>query len=145
MSLNWSVKDIANYETVCWEIADYNDPMRGIEKGEEIMSSLCNQLIWATIIIGIPSITEDNAAEFYARITMFEKLFGTFLNQKVDGEWVPRPITPEDVQRHIGLKTNATRKTRAQFVKYQGERLVNFEHDYRKAVAKQEAAEAVAV
>lgn len=84
-------------------------------------------LIWATMFVGINDITEASAGEFYARIHALEKMGGAILNASVDGGgFEPRPITRDDVKRWTGLKTNASLKTRAQFMKTLGTYLDDF-------------------
>jgi hypothetical protein len=60
-------------------------------------------IIMLTMGTGIGNLTEANAAEFFARASVSEKLHGPFLRQ-ADGK--PQPLTPADVAAHIGLTTN---------------------------------------
>lgn len=75
---------------------------------------LTDALIWATMFVGMPRITEDNAAEFYARLHLIECLNGNLSHRA--GE--PYFITLEDIKRRVGLVTNATPWTRPQFIKH---------------------------
>lgn len=59
-------------------------------------------LVWATMAIGIGVITEENAQEFYSRLSLLEKVTGA--SRFKDGE--PLYFTPDDVKRFIGLTTN---------------------------------------
>lgn len=70
-------------------------------------------LIWATMPVGIQEITEKNYREFYARLHIIGKLDDTSYQH----------ITREEVQRWIGLSTNASLMTRAQFLKTIGNRM----------------------
>lgn len=78
--------------------------------------------MWLTLSTGINEITVDNADEFFARVNMLERVNGPQLirAQGADGM---RPkgseafITPEEVYAHIGLYSNASPKTRQQFLK----------------------------
>jgi hypothetical protein len=129
MSLNWSIRDIADYENACFETADRDNPGRGVKKGEQLMRPVTNTLIWATIPVGIGRITEANYQTFALRLRLYEQLFGAFLRRRVDvngqevedpfddrpGRWVDRRITAAEVKAHIGLSTNASRLTTAQF------------------------------
>lgn len=74
-------------------------------------------LVWATMAIGMNEITEANARDFYARLSMWEKVVGAYRN--MDGK--PLFFTPEDVLRGVGLHTNASRMTKAQFYKHMWE------------------------
>jgi hypothetical protein len=72
-----------------------------------------NSLIWATMAVGMNTITEANAREFFARASFVEKVNGAYRVSQ-DG---PLYFTPEDVLRFIGLRTNATPMTITQFRK----------------------------
>lgn len=76
-------------------------------------SLLTDMVIWATMAVGIRELTKANAQEFYDRVHLQEKKYGTYLNQ--DGK--PRPITLEDVKNRIGLYTNAGTFGRREFEK----------------------------
>jgi hypothetical protein len=67
--------------------------------------------------IGMGSITEDNQSDFYCRVVMYEKLFGTMLSYWKDSKKVSVPITPEDIHNHVGLTTNVSKDTDASFRK----------------------------
>lgn len=116
MALTWSVKDVKDHEEVTTIIATQDWPMDGTKKGDRLWNPVTTALIWHSLNTGIGRITEANAAEVYARIAFVEKLYGPSL---VNGEGEPKPITVEDVQRHIGLSTNASYKdeSRASFLK----------------------------
>jgi hypothetical protein len=70
-------------------------------------------LVFATMHVGMGEITEKNAAEFYARMTIVHKLHDIGINTP-DG---PKLLDPEYVQKHIGLTTNVRTETRAQWTK----------------------------
>jgi hypothetical protein len=80
-------------------------------------------LVWLTMAVGINHITVENAREFYARASYYEKINGPYryhidpdTNQKVDDYF-----TPEDILRAVGLKTNASVMTKAKFYKHMWE------------------------
>jgi hypothetical protein len=90
-----------------------------------IMASATHALIFLTMSVGMGAITEKNWTEFYARVRAEEKLHGARRSQKlVEGKWVDCPITAQDVKDHIGLSTNASRMTEAQWRKSLLERFV---------------------
>lgn len=95
MSLNYDLRDVA----------------------EGVLDSMPNgvteALIWATIPVGISRITDDNAPEFFDRCEMLADVYGAPL--VADGK--DRRLTFEEVKAHVGLKTNASPKTPAQFGK----------------------------
>jgi len=115
MPLTWDTGEILNYEEVCWPVAEEDIPAHGIEAGKQYLSPVTNALIWHSLNTGIGKITEDSAAEVYARIALVEKLYGASLWNS-DG---PRPITRDDVLKHVGLVTNATfqQESRTSFLK----------------------------
>jgi hypothetical protein len=104
MSLDWNLTKISNNTEVCWEKN---------EDGTDKLNPVTESLIWLTMGIGMGSITEDNQSDFYCRVVMYEKLFGTMLSYWKDSKKVSVPITPEDIQNHIGLSTNVSKETDA--------------------------------
>ena len=79
------------------------------------ITSVLNSLIWITMSIGMNSITEKNWEDFYTRM----KLLGVdrnLLRRDEDGNYTI-PISAQDVRDHIGLHTNASSKTKTQFLK----------------------------
>ena len=140
MSLNWSIGEIEDYRSVCYErmtadevlamgttieklVADHSSPWYTPGESEqekvancdtvERMSVLTNCLIWATMIVGLGGITKENYGEFWARIHFVEKLSGPFLHRKTeDGQgWEPSSITLEEIQAHIGLGCNVSNES----------------------------------
>lgn len=116
MSLDWNVAKVANNETVCFRIAEENDPGRGINKGDKLLQVRTEGLIWATMPVGLGRITAANYREFYARLNMHEKLNGGM-------RYGPAPdharicFTLADVRDHIGLTTNVSDETGAKWIK----------------------------
>jgi hypothetical protein len=108
MSLDWNLTKINNNIEVCWEKN---------EDGTDKLNPVTESLIWLTMGIGMGSITEDNQSDFYCRVAMYEKLFGTMLSYWKDSKKVSVPITPEDINNHIGLTTNVSKDTDAAFRK----------------------------
>lgn len=102
MPLNWNIEKCKDYK----------------ELTEADEWPVTESLVFATMPVGIHTITEKNYEEFWARLNLNEKLSGTYLNRA--GK--PSPITLEQVKRRIGLTTNASTLTRQQFVKAAMER-----------------------
>jgi len=102
MSLDWDITEVEDYQNVCW-----------IPDGEEFrLNPITDALIWLSITTSIGTITEENWKDVYRRIWLDEKLHGARLREGSD----PRPITPEDVFKHIGLRTNVySKETERQF------------------------------
>jgi len=76
-----------------------------------VMTDTCECMIWATMVVGIDEITTVTIKEFAFRLETDRRLVGTFKN--VDN----MPFTVDSLRPFLGLKTNATRKTRAKWAK----------------------------
>lgn len=125
MPLSFDFKNINNYETICYT-----------DDGE--IAAVTNALIYGTIFTGIGEITEQNAAEFYARLHTFELLVGAIVSGSHALGGVDTTITPDTIKAHIGLKTNAsfTDSTRAKWLKNMvGNQLDTFAGQYRQNTA----------
>jgi len=96
MSLNYDLRGVK---------ADYKD---------DSVWPITNALIWGTMWIGLNNITEKNWEQFYIRCHAIETINGAWL---LDNNLKGRPITAEDVKSHVGLHTNASTRTKAQFQK----------------------------
>lgn len=119
MPLNWYVGNIKNSEDVCWITATRNDVNYGRKRGEEYLHPITDALIWATMTIGLNEITEENIDEWEKRLALanqidwISKPFVWNGNEPdADGKnahcFEARPLTRADVERHIGLSTNAS-------------------------------------
>ena len=98
MSLSWDITKVEDYKSKCW-----------IEvEGEEHkqLNPVTDALIWACMAVDMQQITAKNAEEFYTRYLMFNRAC------VVEGG-----LTLEDVKAHIGMWTNVTTRTKAQFHK----------------------------
>jgi len=71
--------------------------------------------VFATMAAGINHITEANCLDFYKRVSMWERVNGAYRHR--DYGKTDHFFSPEDVVRLIGLRTNASPKTQAQFNK----------------------------
>lgn len=81
MPLNWNIDKCRDWEE--------------LNCGEEWPAT--NTAIWMSLISGYAGITEDNWADWYARVA----LWGRVVDNRDDD-----PLTPEQVHRRIGLSTN---------------------------------------
>ena len=95
-----------------WDITNCTDIELLKSKGEWHKTEY---MIFATMAIDMSEITEQNAVEFYARLKLVSAVY--------DGTWYTEGIgwedpTLEDVQKRIGLTTNAySRNTFKQWFK----------------------------
>jgi len=109
MPLNYDYRKV---KTTTWE-PDGTFDKDGEPMGK--MPDVLNSLIWITMSIGMNSITEKTWKDFYTRM----KLLGVdrnLLRRDEDGNYTI-PISAQDVRDHIGLHTNASSKTKTQFLK----------------------------
>jgi len=114
MPLNWSVKNVKDSESL------FVHDVRFEGEGD-YLNSKTESLIWFTMVAGLPStITEESAADWFARISFYEKVHGTYCVKLDEDRTITRdPFTPEDIVRNIGLSTNGNgrKETWGQFVK----------------------------
>lgn len=121
MSLNWNISNIADYESKCYLTKD---------NGKEILHPTTDAIIWLTLIIGVGKITKDNATAFYSRVRAYELMRGAMLYDKMSR---PNYLEYEDIIDHIGLVTNCSNMTDAQFRKHL---MFLHEQDVRDTVAR---------
>lgn len=107
MSLDWSVCDMKNYDVLTTFVES---------TGNRKWHPVTETLIWATMSVGINHITEDNWQDFYERLYLYERVTGAKLMRGARGD-EKNFITPAEVYMHIGLSTNASSKTKTQFMK----------------------------
>lgn len=124
MSLNYDLQKIDNFRDLCYERKPLDELTGGgdwwEEDGEGVRQNpVTKSLIFATMEVGLGSITKQNAVEFYARLSLVEKVRGAYVRRIPEdgGRPVEEPITLEQVQAHIGLSTNVARETPARWAK----------------------------
>jgi hypothetical protein len=103
MALHWNVTNCKNHKALT----------------NEDEWPITNALIWASMTTGIKDITEENIPEIYARIRAWEDIVGALLHSKntETGQIEERNIEVEDLVKRIGLHTNASSLTRAEWRK----------------------------
>jgi hypothetical protein len=107
------------------------------------MNPITDVLIWITIAVDLGNITEKNVNEFYWRLR-FREMFLNYKTLNVTNKKgkVIRNFNPSlsDIRQHIGLQTNVSNKTRAQFLAnmrfIMKEQLNEKLRDERKALTK---------
>ena len=103
MALHWNIERCENWN----ELIDDNN------------WGVTNALIWTTMIVGMSSITADNANEFFARVDTVQQATGELCHvANKEGEWNPYLIIHADIVRRIGLGTNSSSMTKTQFFKH---------------------------
>ena len=101
MSLDFSLKQIKDYEEVC------------LTKDRKVRPHT-DTMIWMCLFVGIPDIAEKNLFQFFSRCRIYERMFGVLRREDGGKE---HPVTIEEIQMHIGLKTNASNFSDAEFQK----------------------------
>ena len=79
------------------------------ELNTEANYPMTERIYFVTLVTDLGEITESNFGEFYARVKVYEAITGDNL------------ITLADVKRRIGLQTNVSNRTSAQFLKRMSE------------------------
>ena len=104
MPLTWDITEVVDF-------VDINDGFESIKT---------QGLVFATMAIGMNQITDANAGEFYTRIKMLEGANGYLVYgpENEDGSSRSYFFTPADIQRRIGLITNANTYTKTKFVNH---------------------------
>lgn len=100
MSLDWSVANVQDWETTCYEIT---------EDGSERLRTTTYDLIWGMLAIDMTGITKDNYHEVWLRLGTLE------LAQR--GRLDEHSFSLADVKAHVGLDTNVSKKPGASFYK----------------------------
>ena len=69
--------------------------------------------------VGMGEITKQNAPEFFRRVAIIQKIYGPALTYRdpLDGSKNEIFITFEDIENHIGLKTNVSTLSKTEFNK----------------------------
>jgi hypothetical protein len=109
MALYWDVTKVADHATITThpeDLAPNSETTR--------WSPITESIVWMTVAVGINKITSENAELFFTRTIQVEHITGASLLSK-DG---PMFLTLGDIREHIGLTTNASTKTAAQFNAY---------------------------
>lgn len=108
MSLNFNYANVADKDVVCTDPSD-----------EDQYHPVFDALVWMSLICGYNKITEDNCEKVvYSRVAQYQAIVGAYLGYAgEDGKRVPLYITRDDVKRYIGLTTNVTALTDAQWSK----------------------------
>lgn len=82
---------------------------------------VADALVWLSMICGFNRIDDKNHAKVALRIAAYQVVTGAYLGRIVMGKRSPIYITPQDVKRFIGMTTNASTMTDAQWMKRLGQ------------------------
>lgn len=73
-------------------------------------------LLFTFLVIGVNRITEDTIDEVEERLIRYQRIFGPLITRTgKDGKRVPCPVTPEDLRKWIGMKTNISPMSNSAF------------------------------
>ena len=133
MSLDWNIGRIPDYRTVCYDRrtfdtpeeatafiraeASYMGPNWAVDRDDTSgrtatrLSVTTNTLIWASLLVGLPEVSEANAERWFKRLATIEAHNGAYRTR--DGEDVF--FTLDEVKAHVGLTTNVSRETDVKF------------------------------
>lgn len=128
MALHWNLK--ACDQSACWN----KD-----KDGDDLMTPLAHGLIWATMVVGLNEITEKNLQEWCWRLNLEISVHGErAMLRKVNGE----RYNESDLRPFVGLNTNASSRTRKQYLAIS---IKHLEQDHtRDETARQEKSRAEA-
>ena len=110
MALNWDLGDIENFKSVC-------------RNEDESLREETELLIFYTMNLGMGLITQNNVDKFILRLRMYEVMYGMAKWWNVNGQRV-NVISDTLIRKHIGLRTNASSISDAQFNKNMLKQLV---------------------
>lgn len=117
MSLNWSTEKVQYFKQNPDEL--WVKYRKGTPEEYEDVNAETKALIFGSMSLGLGSITEKNASEWYARWKMYEKYDGFSLYSmfKEDGTYEDIYLTPEVILKHIGLGMNVSDETTTNWCK----------------------------
>lgn len=101
MSLNFDFSKVPLYEAVT---TDPTDPTK--------WHPVADALVWLSLQCGFNEITPKNVNKVIDRIMAYQVVLGAYLHPDDGGEIY---IMPVDIRRFVGMRTNATRLTDAQW------------------------------
>ena len=105
MPLHWDIGNIKDYKTVC-----FNG-----EGDDAELKTVTSTLINLTMNLGINDWTDKNIDEVLLRLRMYESIYGKLVYNGTTGD---NSLTNEVIRQHVGLYTNASSFSFAEFKKY---------------------------
>ena len=105
MALNWDLNKVQDWKQLFHEKDEFeNSKMKFVHE----------RILMHTMAVGMRTITEKNWEQFYARVQMWEKIWGAGY---YSDDMRPIYTKEEDVKRMIGLWTNAGEFSKTEFLK----------------------------
>lgn len=107
MSLDWDVRNVKDFETVCFREATEEDKRYGRARSDGKATAVVTEvLVFGTMAVDMGEITEANHEEFFRRLTLWHSWVGAPVTSFETGEVEYLFITLDEVKAHIGLRTN---------------------------------------
>lgn len=168
MALSWSVSRVSDYRNVCFQTstfstpedaeafvraeASYMGPNWAVDRDDATgctatrLSVTTNTLIWASLLVGLPTITEKNVERYYKRLAAVEAHNGAY-RRSSNGDDVFFAL--DEVRAHVGLSTNVSTETdaafRAKIKRWEREETARREREARRVVAQTASGERIVV
>ena len=79
------------------------------------LTDFADFMIYATIFVGIPELTEKNSKLFFDRLRLMEVVIGGIRTCEYNDEKIDIYTTQEEINNFIGMKTNASSYTNVQY------------------------------
>lgn len=115
MALNWNATEIKNYKNKIYRTLTKGEQGYQEDKKTYGMRDIPKSIIFYTMSVGMREITENNYEQFYNRVHLLETSNGT--QYVTRGTHKPIYTKLKDVEKMIGLTTNASTKTTSRFLK----------------------------
>ena len=108
MSLDFSWSQIKDGDKVTTHPEDLDKP-----SGQRY-HPVFEKLVWSMMVIGVTKITGQNLAMVQERIAMYQKALGPAMETYVGDVY----ITDDDIARYVGLSTNVSQMSDAEWRKH---------------------------
>lgn len=131
MALHFGFSKVSDYQRVT------TNPLKPDE-----WHPVADALVWLSMICGFNRIDEKNVDKIAARIVQYQLATGEAYLRRSNGDdqpWQPVYITPADVRRFIGMWTNATPMSEAQWSRHVTKILVDTAKHCRAATKEPSA------
>lgn len=81
------------------------------------VNAVLNSILWSSLATGVNLITESNWEEAWVRIDLWQTLIGPWFTRMMPDEGpIAIVVEKENVKDAIGARTNASHKSRTQFM-----------------------------
>jgi hypothetical protein len=115
MTLNYNIGSIKMYkdniESAYQEYTNFGDVYTDVKP-------YLKTLIFSSMMISLNSITSTNVSQWYSRLVLCEEIYKMNVFEKwVDNDIVKIEIDPKELIKNIGLSTNSTNRSNAEWIK----------------------------